>query len=308
MFLVSSPALVLAACEAGIMGAFPAPNARTSEELEQWMKTISEGIAAVRQTSPDAIIGPWAVNLVTHSTNTRLAKDLELVARYKPPVVITALGSPRPAIAAVHGYGGTVIADEVSLALAHKAVAAGADGLACVCAGAGGHTGFLSPFAFVSAVRQFFDGIIVAGGGIADGWGVAGAIAAGADLAYMGTRFIATRQSIAADMHKDLVLRASLSDLVVSAAITGTPASWLRNSLIMAGLDPDNLVAAEARNYDSNAAPKKRWSEIFGAGQGVGACHELEDVAQIVNTLDGEYNKAVSRIIALSPPQNVSPD
>ena len=166
MFLISGPELVLAACKAGIVGAFPTPNARPIEQLEVWMKQITEGLAAARDSQPGHTIGPWCANLVTHSSNTRLAEDLALIAKYKPPLVVTALGSPKPAIEVVHGYGGLVLADVINLSLARKAVAAGADGLACVCSGAGGHTGFLSPFAFVSAVREFYDGLIAVGGGI----------------------------------------------------------------------------------------------------------------------------------------------
>ena len=180
MFLISGPALVLAACKAGIIGAFPTPNARPISELDAWMRQITEGLARARDEQAADTIGPWCANLVTHSSNTRLPEDLELIARYRPPVVVTALGSPKPAIAVVQAYGGKVIADVTSIALARKAVAAGADGLACVSSGAGGHTGSISPFAFVSAVREFFDGQLVVGGGISDGWGVAGAIAAGA--------------------------------------------------------------------------------------------------------------------------------
>ncbi|WP_291913792.1 nitronate monooxygenase, partial [Limnohabitans sp.] len=185
MFLVSGPDLVLAACRAGIVGAFPTPNARPIEVLEDWMQQITQGLARARNEQPPETIGPWCANLITHSSNTRLPEDLALIAKYKPPVVVTALGSPKPAIEVVHGYGGMVLADVINLTLARKAVAAGADGLACITAGAGGHTGFLSPFAFVSAVREFFDGVVVVGGGISDGWGVAGALAAGADLVYM---------------------------------------------------------------------------------------------------------------------------
>ena len=177
MFLISGPALVLAACKAGIIGAFPTPNARPISELDAWMRQITEGLARARDEQAADTIGPWCANLVTHSSNTRLPEDLELIARYRPPVVVTALGSPKPAIAVVQAYGGKVIADVTSIALARKAVAAGADGLACVSSGAGGHTGSISPFAFVSAVREFFDGQLVVGGGISDGWGVAGAIA-----------------------------------------------------------------------------------------------------------------------------------
>ena len=192
MFLISGPEMVLAACRAGIIGAFPTPNARPIEFLDVWMKQITEGLAQARDQQAGSTIGPWCANLVTHSSNSRLPEDLALIAKYKPPIVVTALGSPKPAIEVVHNYGGLVFADVIDIKLARKAVAAGADGLACVCAGAGGHTGMLSPFAFVSAVREFFDGTVIVGGGISDGWGIAGALACGADYVYMGTRFIPT--------------------------------------------------------------------------------------------------------------------
>ena len=222
MFLISGPELVLQACKAGIIGAFPTPNARPISELAQWMKQITEGLAQARDAQPTATLGPWCANLVTHSSNTRLAEDLELVAKFKPPIVVTALGSPKPAIDVVHAYGGLVIADVITLGLAKKAIAAGADGLACVCAGAGGHTGFLSPFAFVSAVRDFYDGYVIVGGGICDGWGVAGAVASGADLVYMGTRFIATTESMAPDDYKQMLVEATIDDLVISAGVTAS--------------------------------------------------------------------------------------
>ncbi|MBL8337906.1 MAG: nitronate monooxygenase, partial [Rhodoferax sp.] len=244
MFLISGPALVLAACKAGIIGAFPTPNARPIEQLDRWMHEITEGLARARDEQPAATIGPWCANLVTHSSNTRLAEDLALVARYKPPIVVTALGSPKPAIEVVHSYGGLVFADVIGIALARKAVAAGADGLACVSAGAGGHTGFLSPFAFVSAVREFFDGQVIVGGGISDGWGIAGALAAGADFVYMGTRFIPTVESMAPEAYKQMVVDSSVDDLIVSSGITGTPASWLKPSLVANGLDPANMPDA----------------------------------------------------------------
>ena len=215
MFLISGPDLVIAACRSGIIGAFPTTNARTTQELDAWMLRIA---AALAETGKP--VAPWAANVITHSTNQRLPHDLELVARYRPPLVITALGSPKPAIELVHSYGGIVIADVVNLTLARKAVDAGADGLACVSAGAGGHTGFISPFAFISAARELTDGLLIVGGGIADGYGVAGAIAAGADLVYMGTRFIATDESLATDDYKRMVVESTLDDLLVSASIT----------------------------------------------------------------------------------------
>ena len=296
MFLISGPELVLAACKAGIIGAFPTPNARLVSVLADWMHQITEGLAQARDAQPAATIGPWCANLVTHSSNTRLAEDLALVARFKPPVVVTALGSPKPAIEVVHGYGGLVIADVISVGLAKKAVAAGADGLACVCAGAGGHTGFLSPFAFVSAVREFFDGYVITGGGIGDGWGVAGAMASGADLVYMGTRFIPTAESLAPTDYKQMVVDSSIDDLVVSAGVTGTAASWLKPSLRAQGLDPDNMPDAPGRQYDSNQSfAGKKWTEVWAAGQGLGPIKAVAGVASVVDELARDYQQALNR-------------
>jgi len=300
MFLISGPELVLAACRAGIVGAFPTPNARPIEALDDWMKQITEGLAAAREAQPAATIGPWCANLVTHSSNTRLPQDLELIAKYKPPVVVTALGSPKPAIEVVHAYGGLVLADVISIGLAKKAVAAGADGLACVSAGAGGHTGFLSPFAFVGAIRDFFDGMVVVGGGISDGWGVAGAVAAGADLVYMGTRFIPTVESLAPEAYKQMVVEGTVDDLVVSAGVTGTPASWLKASLRANGLDPDNMPAAPSRQYDSSQSfAGKKWVDVWAAGQGLGSVRAVEPVATVVDRLATEYAQATPPLAGL---------
>ncbi|MGE4243796.1 NAD(P)H-dependent flavin oxidoreductase [Ramlibacter sp.] len=296
MFLVSGPELVVAACRAGIVGAFPTPNARPIEVLDTWMREIVDALARARDEQAPESIGPWCANLVTHSSNTRLSDDLRLIARYRPPVVVTALGSPKPAMEAVHGYGGLVIADVTNLTLARKAVAAGVDGLACICNGAGGHTGTLSPFAFVSAVREFYDGLIIVGGGITDGWGVAGAVAAGADLVYMGTRFIATRESMADAAYKQMLVDSTVDDIVVSAGLTGTAASWLKPSLRSQGLDPDNLPAAPPRSYDSNDVNKpSRWRDIWAAGQGVGAIKAVDPVATVVERLRAEYDAAGRR-------------
>ncbi|MDF1706032.1 MAG: nitronate monooxygenase [Aeromicrobium sp.] len=286
MFLVSGPDLVIATSRAGAVGTFPAPNCRTPEELDAWMGTIGDAL----------VDEPWALNLVTHRTNARLEDDLRLVAEHRPPVVITALGSPRPVIETVHAYGGLVIADVVTLGLARKAIAAGVDGLACVSAGAGGHTGFLSPFAFVSAVRREFDGLVTIGGGISDGFGVAGAIAAGADLVYMGTSFLATRESMAVPEYKQMVVDHEVDDLVVSDGITGTAASWLRPSLVANGLDPDALVGPAERVYDATQSPAKRWKDVWAAGQGIGAVTAVEPAADVVARLAEEYRQALERM------------
>ncbi len=293
MFLISGPELVLAACKAGIIGAFPTPNARPIEVLDDWMRQITEGLAAARAADPQAVIGPWAANLVTHSTNARLPEDLERIARFKPPIVITALGSPKPAIEVVHAYGGLVFADVINLKLAKKAAAAGVDGLACVAAGAGGHTGSLTPFSFVPAVREFFDGFIIIGGGIADGAGVFGARALGADLIYMGTRFIPSTESMAVAAYKQMIVDCDADDLLVSAAITGSRASWLKPSLAASGLDPDNLPEVPKRDYNSNTGFKdKRWLDVWAAGQGVGASRSIQTTAQIVDELEAGYRTA----------------
>ncbi len=300
MFLISGPDLVLAACRAGIVGAFPTPNARPISQLFQWMQQITEGLAQAREVLGSDLLGPWCANLVTHSSNTRLAEDLELIAKFKPPIVVTALGSPKPAIEVVHAYGGVVYADVINLTLARKAVQAGADGLACVSAGAGGHTGFLSPFAFVRAVREFFDGTVILGGGISDGWGIAGALASGADLVYMGTSFIATQESLAAETYKQMLVDCSADDLLVSAGITGTPASWLKPSLRANGLDPDHMPAAPDRRYDSNQSiAGKKWMDVWASGQGLGQIKSVQPVAKVVDQLAAEYEAARARLASL---------
>jgi nitronate monooxygenase len=286
MFLISGPELVIAACRSGVAGAFPTPNCRTAAELDEWMGLITAGLRP-----GDA---PWIANMITHSTNTRLADDLKLVAEYKPPVVITALGSPKPVMETVKSYGGLVFADVISLQLARKAAEAGVDGLACVSAGAGGHTGHLSPLAFISAVREFFDGYIAVGGGVGDGAAVAGAVAAGADFVYMGTRFLAAAESRAQIEYKQMVIDAGIDDLIVSPAVTGTAASWLKPSLIAAGYDLASMGAAPERNYSSIDSPK-RWRDIWAAGQGVGAVRDIEPVADIIAKLSNEYGAAVKR-------------
>lgn len=296
MFLISGPELVIAACEAGIGAAFPTPNCRTAADLDQWMTTITRALDERSRQAGARTPGPWAANLVTHSTNSRLNEDLALVRRHRPPIVITALGSPKPAIPIVHEYGGLVFADVVNLQLARKAAEAGADGLVCVCAGAGGHTGHLSPFAFISAVREFFDGWIAVGGGICDGAGIAGALAAGADFVYMGTRFLASRESLAVPDYKQMVVDCGTDDLVISAAVTGTPASWLRPSLERHGIDPAGQVT---RNYDARTDVAKRWRDLWACGQGLQTIHAIEPVSAIVDRLEDEYLNARARFRSL---------
>jgi nitronate monooxygenase len=291
MFLVSGPDLVLAACAAGIGGAFPAPNARTVEALEDWLRRVSSGHAAL--AAAGGKVGPWALNLVTHSTYDRLGAELELVDRYRPPLVITALGSPAPVVERVHAYGGLVIADVNSVAFARKAAAAGVDGLALVCAGAGGHTGRISAFAFVPAVRSFFDGIIIVGGSIGTGGAIRAAELLGADLVYAGTSFIAAAESLASDRYRDMVVRASLEDLVLSKALTGADAYYLRESIVAAGLDPDALTGKTKVDWTDSQGQLKAWKDIWSAGQGVESVRAVEPVAAIVERLAAEYAAAL---------------
>ncbi len=293
MFLVSGPELVIACCRAGIVGSFPSPNVRTVEELEVWISQIED---ALRQPAAGGhVIAPWALNLVTHTTNKRLPQDLALVERYRPPIVITALGSPAPAIEVVHSYGGLVFADVNSLFYARKAAAAGADGLVLVCAGAGGHTGELCNYVFVEEVRKFYDGYIALAGGIATGRAVAAARLMGADFAYIGTRFIAATESAAEDGYRQMLIDCSAQDLVVSRAFTGARASMLKPSIVAQGIDLDVVATGTAKlNFTGlEGREVKPWKGIWSAGQGIGAIDVIEPAAAIVERLAREYDEVV---------------
>jgi nitronate monooxygenase len=294
MFLVSGPGLVLAACRAGIAAAFPTPNARSLDILEEWLQQVVAGHAEAGRAAPGKV-GPWALNLVMHSSYDRLGPELELVDRYQPPLVITALGSPVRAIEHVHAYGGTVFADVSSLAFARKAAAAGADGLVLVSAGAGGHTGKVSPFAFVQAVREFYDGIIVLGGSIGHGGAVRAAELLGADLAYAGTPFICAEESLAAQEYRAMVVRASFEDLVMTKTFTGADAWYLRESIVAAGLDPDALVGKDKMNWSNSQGQLKAWKNIWSAGQGVDHIRAVEATATIVDRYAAEYAEALCK-------------
>lgn len=284
MFLQSGPEMVIASCKAGIVGTFPSVNARTLEELEAWLDRITGEVGA-----EDA---PWAMNLMMHRSNTRRMDDLALAERYKAPIVITALGSPKEAIETVHGYGGIVLADVIDIRFAAKAIAAGVDGLVLVSAGAGGHTGQLSGFAFVEEVRRHFDGIVVMGGGISSGRGVRAAQVLGADYAYMGTRFIASTESMAEAEYKQMVVDSSGVDIVCSDALTGVKANWLRASLEQAGYDPDNMPDKGDIDIIKSSGDAKRWRDVWSAGQGVGAIDEILPIKAIVDQLEVEYKQA----------------
>ncbi len=278
MFLISGPEMVIAAANAGILGSFPTQNARTSEQLKDWLEAIKKGCRGK----------PWAANLIVHPTFQRRDADLELLLQYQPDLIVTALGSPKHIIEQAHSAGSLVFADVISPAFARKAVDAGVDGLVLVCSGAGGHTGPLSPFAFVDAVREFWDGPLILGGGIATGRGIRAAKALGADLAYLGTRFLACRESLAADGYKQMVIDSSVDDIVCSDAITGVAANWLRASLQSAGLDPDNMPK-KAEMDVSASVDAKRWKDIWAAGQSVGPVKQLQSIQEIVAELSEQF-------------------
>ena len=284
MFLISGPDLVIAACKAGVTGCFPTPNARDTHILDQWLARISAEV-----TEADA---PWAVNLVVHRTNDRLEADLALCERYRAPIVITALGSPQAVIDRVHGWGGIVLADVNSVKFARRAAALGVDGLVLVGAGAGGHTGQMAGFAFVPAVREFFGGILVLAGGITTGGGIAAAQALGADMAAMGTRFIATRESLASDAYREMLVASSIDDLVLSRGITGVPANWLRPSVEAAGLDLARLEADVTVDFTDPKGDARRWTTVWSAGHGVGAIRQVESAAGLVADLAAQYAAA----------------
>jgi nitronate monooxygenase len=280
MFLISSPDMVIAAAQAGVIGAFPAPNARTVADFQTWCRTIASAVGEG---------GLWAVNLIAHPSYSRFAEEIAIVARYKPPLVITALGNPARALETVHGYDGLVFADVASPTQARKAVQAGADGLVLVCAGAGGHTGRFNSFAFVSAVRTFWDGPLVLSGGIADAVGVLATEALGADFAYMGTRFLACNESLGSPARKAMTVSAGIEDIVTSAAITGIPANWMMPSIVAAGFPIDQLETKGKVDFDAATSSAKAWKDIWGAGHGVGAVMASEPVADIVQRLARDY-------------------
>jgi nitronate monooxygenase len=283
LFLLSGPEMVIASCRAGIVGSFPSPNARTPEILEDWLIEIT---SALKGTSR---VAPWAINLVMHRSNPRRHADLELAVKYQAPLVITALGSPEEAVEAVHGYGGKIYADVNSVEFARRAAATGVDGLALICAGAGGHTGQISPFAFVEEVRQFFDGEIILSGAVSNGRAIYAAEVLGADYVYMGTRFIPSHECLAADDYKQMVVDASAGDIVTSDSVTGVKANWLKNSLLNAGYDLKNMPPAGDINFLEAAGDVKRWRDIWAAGQAVGSITQEQSIKDIVDQLEQEY-------------------
>ena len=299
MFIVSYPELVLAQCKAGIVGSFPALNARPAELLDEWLTQMGEALAAHRAANPGATIGPIAVNQIVHQSNARLEHDVRVCVEHKVPIFITSLRAPaKEIIDAVHSYGGIVLHDVINLRHAQKALEAGVDGLILVAAGAGGHAGTTSPFALVGEVRRMFDGPIVLSGSIANGGSVLAAQAMGADLAYMGTRFIATQEAHAIDDYKHAIVNASASDIVYTNLFTGVHGNYIRESIVNAGLDPDALPESDKTKMNFGSDKAKAWKDIWGAGQGVGLMDDVPSVAELVARLKQEYDEAKARILS----------
>ncbi|MGM9928463.1 MAG: NAD(P)H-dependent flavin oxidoreductase [Bacillus sp. (in: firmicutes)] len=298
MFLISGPNLVKACCANGIIGSFPAPNARPIEVLDEWMGEISAFVKEAREENPTKPIAPWAMNMVVHSTYSRLQEELELVQKHQPPIVITSLGSPKKVVEIVHGYGGVVFSDVSSVSFAKKAISAGVDGLILVSAGAGGHAGEVNNFAFVDSVRTFWDGIILLAGSISTGKSILAAQAAGADLAYMGTRFIVAKESQAQDEYRQMIVHSTQEDIIHTDAFSGVKANMLIPSIKKAGLDPEKLVKKDSVSFDHMAqgTKAKAWKDIWSAGHGVGAINEIDSVAGIISILKQEYEEALEQV------------
>ncbi|GLU32775.1 nitronate monooxygenase family protein [Trinickia caryophylli] len=297
MFIVSYPELVLAQCKAGIVGSFPALNARPAEQLDEWLTQIDEALAAHKAANPGATVGPVAVNQIVHQSNARLEQDIRVCVEHKVPIFITSLRAPvREMIDAVHSYGGIVLHDVINLRHAQKALEAGVDGLILVAAGAGGHAGTLSPFALVGEVRRIFDGPIVLSGSIATGGAILAAQAMGADLAYIGTRFIATREAHAVDSYKRAIVNAAAADIVYTNLFTGVHGNYIRESIVNAGLDPDALPVSDKTKMNFASDKAKAWKDIWGAGQGVGLMDDVPSVAELVARLKDEYDSARARL------------
>ncbi|MDP1597893.1 nitronate monooxygenase family protein [Phenylobacterium sp.] len=301
LFIISGPELVIAQCKAGVVGSFPALNARPVSQLDEWLAQITEELAAWDAKNPDRLSAPFAMNQIVHKTNDRLEQDVEMAVKYKVPITITSLGAREDVNQAMHSYGGIVLHDVINDRFARKAVEKGADGLIPVAAGAGGHAGHLSPFALVQELREWFEGPIALSGSIANGAAVLGAQAMGADLAYIGSAFIATQEARAMDGYKDMIVASRGDDIVYSNLFTGVHGNYLRPSIEAAGLDPDNLPEADPSkmNFGSGGNQKaKAWKDIWGCGQGIGAVKDIPTAGQLVDRLANEYEAAKAALAA----------
>ncbi len=304
MFILSGPELVIAQCKAGIIGSFPALNAREAEGepplLDKWLRQITEELDRYNQANPDQPAAPFAVNQIVHRSNGRLDRDLEICVKHQVPIWITSLGARVEVNEAAHSCGGIALHDVINNRFARKAIEKGADGLIAVAAGAGGHAGPQSPFALIREIREWFNGPLLLSGALATGEGLLAARAMGADLGYMGSAFIATQEANAQAAYKDMIVQGGADDIVTSSLFTGVSGNYLRPSITAAGLDPDNLPSADATsmNFGSGTSKPKAWKEIWGAGQGIGAVKEIATVADLVARIEAEYKAAGRRLAA----------
>jgi nitronate monooxygenase len=292
MFIVSNPDLVIAQCTAGIVGSFPALNARPQEMLDDWIRQIKDGLAEHRENYPDEPVAPFAVNQIAHQSNERLLADMEVCVRHEVPIIITSLRPPEEIVTAVHSYGGLVFHDVINMRHARKAIEQGVDGVIAVCVGAGGHAGPSSPFALIKEIRREFDGVIILSGSMTSGADVLAARALGADLAYMGTRFIATAEANAIPDYKEMIVDSASEDIAYSSLFTGVHGSYLKGSIRNAGLDPDNLPEGNKAAMDFGKADKtdaKVWRDIWGAGQGVGNIDDILPARELILRMEQEY-------------------
>ena len=295
LFLVSGPELVIAQCKAGIIGSFPALNARPQHVLEEWIVRIKTELAEYQELNPDKKVAPFAVNQICHGSNDRLMDDMATCVKHEVPIIITSLRPPAELVEAAHSYGGLVYHDVINVRHAKKAAEQGVDGLILVCAGAGGHAGALSPFALLREVKEWFDGTVILSGSIGDGYSVASSLALGADFAYMGTRFIATKEANADQGYKQMLIDSAADDIVYSSLFTGVSGNYLKPSIKNAGLDPDNLPDADksSMNFGSGGnTDAKAWKDIWGSGQGIGGIKDDPSVEDLVTRLKEEYNQA----------------
>lgn len=304
LFIASGPQLVIEQCKAGIVGSFPALNARPAEMLDTWLTEIQQALAAHKAAQPDAIIGPIAVNQIVHQSNDRLAHDVEVCVKHQIPIIISSLRAPpKEMLDAIHSYGGIVLHDIITIRHAQKALEAGVDGLILVAAGAGGHAGGLSPFALVGEIRKFFDGPIALSGSIATGDAVLAAQAMGADFAYIGSRWLATQEANTSEEYRQAIVESSAADVIYTNLFTGVHGNYLKKSIVNAGLDPDNLPEADKSKMNfASTSGAKAWRDIWGAGQGVGMMEDVPTVAEVVTRLKKEYVAARERVMSKTYP------
>ncbi|MBV8033543.1 nitronate monooxygenase family protein [Roseateles sp.] len=296
LFIISNPRLVIEQCKAGVVGAMPALNARPAELLDEWLAEITETLAAYNRANPDRPAAPFAINQIVHKSNERLEHDMQVCAKYKVPIIITSLGAREDVNQAVHGWGGIVLHDIINNKFAKKAIEKGADGLIAVAAGAGGHAGVKSPFALIHEIREWFDGPLALSGSMGTGDAILAAQAMGADLAYIGSAFIATEEARASDAYKQMIVASNSDDIVYSNLFTGVHGNYLRGSVVAAGLDPENLPESDPSKMDFGGGAAKAWKDIWGSGQGIGAVKQVVPAAELVGRLKREYAAARARL------------